>query len=234
MPAEQRHDRIAVLSSHRPAHRSDLPDQMPRLCRSNSRFHDLARHSNEFLCLRRRLAADDVHSRRVRKKSVEIGRDVHVDYIARLQNFFFRRNPVTHYIVDRRANALWEAFKAQTRRVSAMLDDVIVDGGIEALRVEPRLYNFFDQIERTVVYHRRLFDLLNLLRVVNQFVRRTYLIFVDVQFHFFQPRVKIQMAFLILLAAPAPTRIISFHVSQPLLNFFDDVHLPALCTPSSI
>ena len=224
VPAEDCHDRISVGSSHGSASRADIADEMPRLDRADAFLHDLACDVDEPLSLGRGFAADDVHSRGVGEIAVEIGGDVDVDDVARLKNFVGGRNPVADDVIDRSADAFRKALEAEARRMSSMPDDVIMDGGIEAQRVEPGLDQFGDQIERAGIDHRRFFYQLDLLGIVNEIMRRTNLAQVDIQIQILQPRIKIQMAFLIFFSAPAPARIISFHVPQPLLKSLKNIY----------
>ena len=92
--------------------RTHVAEKMPRTRRRDAALHALLRHLDEPLRRRRHLA-DEIHPRGIRIVAVHDDGRVDVDDVPLFEHILGRRNPVADHVVDRRADALGEALKAE-------------------------------------------------------------------------------------------------------------------------
>ena len=121
-------------------------------------------------------------------------------------------------VIDANANALRVAFKAKATGMSAVTCDELVRLVVKRQGVDAFPNKLVHQVKRARIDDCRPLDAFNVRRVINQSLRRTDLAFGFDEFYLVEPCVKVRVTLLIFLAASAPTRVVSLHTSQHLLE----------------
>ena len=163
--------------------RANITQPAPRLYRCYADFHTLFGDFHQTLCVRRRHAAHDIHTRCVGVISVHNRRRINVYDVAFLQHDVGRRYAVTNNIVNRRANAFGKTAIVQRGRNSIMLFHIIGGGVVELFGGHPRLYQLGHQIQNAVIDDATLFYAGNVPVIVYYFMRRLALSFQETKAH---------------------------------------------------
>ena len=203
VPAEIRHDRIAVRMGVIAAGRAHVAEEMPRLRRGDAALHALARHAHEALGCGAHLA-DHVHARSIGVITVVERRHVDIDDVPLLEDGLLRRDAAADHIIDGDADALGIALEIEIRRERAALREKIIHRGVERRRIDARAHHFRHEVERRVVDDAGRADARDICLIIDDLMGRTALPLEEIKLDLVDAFVIFHVAFLILLAAATP------------------------------